>query len=220
MGQGISNRPVLFSDDAAEKTFHNFIRARITWALAFATLLYIQLSVLLPNGWLSEVMRCVQLTTSFMVLTGYFSRAFSCFFVVGRWPEKHNVIALGIELSWFAIFCNSAWALIYRLAGQPSWMVNNDYYTAWSALSAFAATLHIFAPNIMGPAMPKLDQVRFGATAVLGVVLVVVVGFWRPDLGPVAEWLHSVMDEPDWAKRGLLQVLRDAGYLLSWPWAP
>lgn len=180
--------------------------------------MYVQLAVLLPNGWLAEVMRCIQMTTSFMVLTGYFGRAWSCFFVVGRWPEKHNVIALGIELSWFAIFCNSAWAIVHRLSGQPGWMINNDYYTAWSALSAFAATLHIFAPNIIGPALSKLDQVRFGATALLGLVLVVVVGFWRPDLSPVAEWLHSVMDEPDWMKRGIFSVLREGGYLLSWPW--
>jgi hypothetical protein len=214
MGNGVKTFPRSISDDCAERSFYNLARARMTWALALATLGYIGLAILLPNGWLSEVMRCIQLTTSFMVLTGYFNRACSCFFVVGRWPEKHNVIALGIELSWFSIFCNSAWAIFYRLSGQQSWMINNDYYTAWSALSAFAATLHIFAPNIMGPALPKLDRIRFGLTGALGFGLICIVGFWRPDLSPYATWLHSLMDEPEWMKRGLIEVWRSGGSIL------
>jgi hypothetical protein len=94
-------------------------------------------------------------------------------------------------------------------------MINNDYYTAWSALSAFAATLHIFAPNIMGPALPKLDRLRFGLTGALGFGLICVVGFWRPDLSPFADWLHSVLDEPEWMKRGLIEVWRSGGTILK-----
>lgn len=194
-------------DNTVTRSPYNFTRARATWVLLSFAVIYVQLAIFLPNGWLAEVMRCVQITLSFIVLLGYWRPATTCFFVVGRWPEKHNVIALGIEVSWFSIFCNSGWALFYRLSGQQSWMINNDFYTAWTATSAFAATMHIFAPNMFGTGLPSLDKRRFGAAGIFGLILVLIVGFWRPDLTWLANWMHDYISEPDWLLRGLFSRL-------------
>lgn len=162
----------------------------------WAIVSYIYMGSVLSAGWLAEVCRCCQVTLSFIVLMGYWRAATACFFIVGRWPQKQKVIALGIWLSWFSIWCNASWAILFRLSGQPSWMLNNDFYTAWTAVSSFAAALHILAPNLIGPNMPEMDRAKYGSVAALGFTLAIVVGVWRPDLSPIAEFFHVLIMEP------------------------
>jgi hypothetical protein len=191
-------------DDTVVRSPINLLRSRATRASVLVFFVYSQLALILPDGWVAEFMKCVQMTLAFIVVLGYWRPATVCFFVVGRWPEKHNVIALGIEISWFSLFVHSAWSLLYRLSGQQAWMVNNDIYTAWTVASSFAATLHIFAPNMMGQGLPTLDKRKFAAAGALGSLLAVLVGFWRPDLRFVADWMHEHLMSPEWAQRGLI----------------
>lgn len=212
----IGSIPSLYSDDYTDRTILNLFRSRMTRLLLAAFVLYAQLSIWLPAGWLNEAMRCCQATLSFMVLTGYWRRASVCFFVAGRWPETHNVVALGIWISWFSIFVNATWAVVYRLAGQPAWMLNNDYYTAWTMASSFAACLHVFAPNLIGPDLPKMDKIRFAVTGMVGLTMLLVVGIWRPDLSGFAEWMHEHLAEPDWMVNGLWNTIHNPSKVFTY----
>ena len=90
-------------------------------------------------------------------------------------------------------------------------MINNDFYTAWTAASSLAATMHIFAPNMFGQGLPELDRRRFVAAGALGAGLMLVVGIIRPDLSWIADLMRVYLSEPEWMLRGLIRMWMDSG---------
>lgn len=207
---------IYVSDISIPRTTVGFFTSRFTKIIFILINLYVFLAILLPAMWLAEVVRCIQITLSAVVVMGYWKPGTRCFYVSGRWPEKSSVVALGILVSWGSICASASWGLLWRLAGQPPWMVNNDFWTTWTAASSFAASLHIIAPNMVGVGIPEMDRRRYKWASAIGVVLVVVIGFWRPDLSGVAEEVRQWLDEPVWARDGLLRLMQSSHGLLAY----
>ena len=171
-------------------TLRLFANARMTWVLAALIVLYIQTAQLLTNNQSAEVWRCLQISLSFMVIFAYGRQAWGCFQIPdGGWPNKVQLISLGIVLSWGSVFCNGAWGMFWRLSGQPMWMVNNDLYQSWVMFNCIAASLHIIAPNLIGAGVPTIDRVRLGSAFGIAAALVTVITLTRPDL---TDWSEAV----------------------------
>lgn len=170
-------------------------RARMTWVMLAIIAMYLESAHVLNNSQSAEVWRSLQISLSAMVCVAYARRAGRCFTVVGKWPERIELISLGIVLSWASVFCNGAWGVFWRLSGQPEWMVNNDLYQSWVMFNCIAAGLHILAPNLMGQGVPVLDRVRLGAAFGAAMALIAVLAVARPDLRPYADILKEFVAE-------------------------
>lgn len=170
-------------------------RARMTWVVVGILLIYLESATILSNSQSAEVWRSLQISLSAMVCVAYARRAGRCFTVVGRWPERIELISLGIVLSWASVFCNGAWGVFWRLSGQPEWMVNNDLYQSWVMFNCIAAGLHILAPNLVGQGVPVLDRVRLGAAFGVAMALIAILAVARPDLRPYADFLKEFVAE-------------------------
>lgn len=170
-------------------------RARMTWVMFAIIVLYLESAHILTSAQSAEVWRSLQISLSAMVCVAYARRAGRCFTVVGRWPERIELISLGIVLSWASVFCNGAWGVFWRLSGQPEWMVNNYLYQSWVMFNCIAAGLHILAPNLLGQGVPVLDRVRLGAAFGAAMALIAILAVARPDLRPYADILKEFVAE-------------------------
>lgn len=171
------------------------VRARMTWVMLAITFIYLESAYLLTGSQSAEVWRSLQISLSAIVCVAYARRAGRCFTTVGRWPERIELISLGIVLCWASVFCNGAWGVFWRLSGQPAWMVNNDLYQSWVMFNCIAAGLHILAPNLVGQGVPVLDRVRLGAAFGAALALIAVLAVAQPDLSPYADFLKGYVAE-------------------------
>lgn len=161
----------------------------MTWVMMAVITVYVQSAHALSNSQSAEVWRCLQMSLSFMVMFAYANQAGECFTTVGAWPNKVQLISLGIVMSWMSVFFNGAWGTFWRLSGQPPWMVNNDLYQSWVMFNCVAASLHILAPNLIGAGVPTIDRVRLGSAFALAGLLIALLSIVRPDL---SEWSEVV----------------------------
>jgi hypothetical protein len=159
----------------------------------------------MSNEKTAEVWRILQISMSMMVCVAYWNRAMSCFTVVGRWPEKVPLIALGIVMSWASVCSNGLWGMFWRLSGQPAWMVNNDFYQSWVMFNCIAAGLHIIAPNLLGQDVPNVDRARLAGAFGIAFAFILAVSILRPDLAPLSEAIRPYLETGSRADGMLIQ---------------
>jgi hypothetical protein len=155
---------------------------------------YLTSARILSNEKTAEVWRILQISLSFMVCVAYWRNAMSCFLVVGKWPDKVSLIALGIVMSWASVCSNGLWGMFWRLSGQPGWMVNNDFYQSWVMFNCVAAGLHIISPNLLGHGVPNTDRARLAGAFGLAFVLIMAVSVLKPDMAPLSEALRPYLE--------------------------
>lgn len=188
---------------AVEYRADHFLQSRLTWCLAAVIAIYGGLSVYYPIGPLTEVFRVLQMSFALTVVIAYFRNAFNCFFYVGRWPPREDLISLGICAAWASVAANGAWGLLWRLSGQPVWMMNNDWFNSWIALNSCAAVLHILAPNLLGRDVPRLQRGSLIGLWLLTFTAIALVTIARPDAEGLTDYLRVMMEEPEWSMRSV-----------------
>lgn len=92
--------------------------------------------------------------------------------------------------------CGSAiWLLLWRMAGQPAWMVNSDLNGWFLWVITMGCFYSLIAPKDMAKEPPRT---RWGRVAwALGITLVLGYGIvhLRPDITPVVDWLKHRVSE-------------------------
>jgi hypothetical protein len=166
---------------------------------------YLVSARIMSNEKTAEVWRILQISMSMMVCVAYWNRAMSCFTVVGQWPEKVPLIALGIVMSWASVCSNGLWGMFWRLSGQPAWMVNNDFYQSWVMFNCIAAGLHIIAPNLLGQDVPTVDRARLAGAFGIAFAFILAVSLIKPDLAPLSEAIRPYLETGSRADGMLIQ---------------
>ncbi|MGE8128978.1 hypothetical protein ACQKQD_18555 [Methylobacterium sp. NPDC080182] len=92
--------------------------------------------------------------------------------------------------------CGSAiWLLLWRMAGQPSWMVNSDLNGWFLWVISLGCGYSLIAPKDMAKEPPRARWGRvawaFGISLVLGYGII----HLRPDIHPLVDWLKHRVSE-------------------------
>lgn len=83
-------------------------------------------------------------------------------------------MAYGIWVSWGSIVWRTAESLVWRLLGQPPWIINSDltsFYLFWGCVGAAA---HIVKPGELDERIPPRETIRIGV--IVGALVAVGLG--------------------------------------------
>lgn len=115
-------------------------------------------------------------------------------------PEGADFLVVGIVLSFLSHLGQTVYAIVYRLAEAPKWLLNAEVVAPIVLLSMLAATLHVCAPGLIAGEVPRRQRIVFGVWVGLAVLLVGAVLATRPDIGPVIERARPWIG--DWWRTG------------------
>lgn len=163
------------------------LRSRTLWAALLLFSLYWAVARLVPNGPLMEGLHAVRVAICAVVVAAY---APVCLEALARNRiGRVEQLSLGIVIGWGATLLSGLWSLLWRLAGQPAWMVNSDLngFFIWAAI--LGAVLHVTAPGAVDGTVPRrtwtLTGLAFGAGALLAALILT----RRPDVAALVEGL-------------------------------
>lgn len=173
--------------------FRRPILSGILLSLAFFALLAFFIPIM-PR---TEMMRALALGTSAAVGVRYFSVGWRNLFRRDDDMRVESVLAVGIAMLWLAEPLTHMVHFLWRVHGQPSWMVNNDVMALLLYLKIIAASLHILAPPgaIDGRIPPENKWTFIGAIVVGVLVFVAAVSIAEPPVGWL-DWLRPWLEYP------------------------
>lgn len=134
----------------------------------------------------------------FLVLSGWgmvaYWRPFWRALTTRGWPSGELLYAAAVWLFCASYNLNMAVATVWRLSGQPYYVINNALFDFWIVLGVCALTITVTVPNLFGPGVPPSDRLRLGATWMSMFALVFYLVLVQPDLRPVAEAMRPWLD--------------------------
>lgn len=169
------------------------VRSRTLWSALALFALYWPVAWAVPNGPLLEALHTIRIAICLMVVVAY---APICLEALARDRiDRVCQLSLGITIGWGAALLSGLWLLLWRLAGQPAWMLNSDLYGFFIWVAILGAVLHVTAPGAVDGVVPRrtwiLTGAAFGAGALAAVALLVL----RPDIRRVVEHLEPWLRE-------------------------
>jgi hypothetical protein len=141
---------------------------------------------------LAEYTRAVQISLCFAVVISYLPDALRGSFA--RRPSGIQQLILGISCSWISFIGYGAWMLLFRLSGQPSWMLNTDAVNLFSWLAMYGAMLHITAPGAID-GIPRKNMVRLGVAVAIGVFCIFAFGIAQPNVRGLTDRLRPYFED-------------------------
>ncbi|WP_262027555.1 hypothetical protein [Microvirga sp. Mcv34] len=160
--------------------FRGLIRNRIIWAATAAFGVYWILAAIIPNDEWLAFLRSLLLIVSLAVAIAY-SRPV-LFALAHHQYDRVIHLTLGITLGWIATLLSSLWGLIWRISGQPAWMLNNDIVGAFFWLQFLAAVLHLTAPGAVDGKVPTRSWLLVGVTIAGGLGMAIYLAGKSADL--------------------------------------
>ena len=115
--------------------------------------------------------------------------------------DKVSTLILGIWVSWAAVVYRTGESLIWRLLGQPSWLINSDITSAYLALGCLGAICHVAMPDALNEDVPPRRWVQIGAVMGLAIFIGLVV-VYADEIG--AAWRGEPHDRHGGVKANLL----------------
>lgn len=110
-----------------------------------------------------------------------------------RKPIEGQQLTLGIVIVALSLAGGSAWLLVWRLAGQPSWMVNSLTNAFFLWMGAVGYVLHLLAPRPEGHDISWPQHLVLLASLAVAAVVSALVVYVQPDMTGLAEWLRRYM---------------------------
>ncbi|WP_232629176.1 hypothetical protein [Methylobacterium sp. Leaf118] len=117
-------------------------------------------------------------------------------------PDKSDYLILGIWLSFVSHLAQTTYAIIYRLADAPKWLLNAEVVPFIVGVSMVAAILHVAATGGIKEGVPRRSRVALGLGVGCAVIMVGAIIATRPDVAPVIERARPWIG--DWFKTGSL----------------
>ena len=115
-------------------------------------------------------------------------------------PKKSDFLIVGIWLSFVSHLGQTIYAVVYRLADAPAWLLNAEIVPFIVGFSILAAMLHMLATGAIEEGVPHRSRVALGVGVGLAVVVVGAILATRPDIGPVIERARPWIG--DWWRTG------------------
>lgn len=161
------------------------IRGAIWLTVLFLGVGYAIINAFVPNSDMNIAIGVLQASAATMVVYIYGKDAWQA--LKKREPARTDFLIVGIVLAWLSTDGQAILAVLFRLAGMPSWFVNSELYAPIRLLSVVAAVLHVSAPGAVDGLVPRRNRLAMGL-GLGGAVLIVLVLLWqRPDMGPLIE---------------------------------
>lgn len=161
------------------------IRGAIWLTVLFLGVGYAIINAFVPNSDMNIAIGVLQASAATMVVYIYGKDAWQA--LKKREPARTDFLIVGIVLAWLSTDGQAILAVLFRLAGMPAWFVNSELYAPIRLLSVVAAVLHVSAPGAVDGLVPRKNRLAMGL-GLGGAVLIVLVLLWqRPDMGPLIE---------------------------------
>lgn len=162
------------------------IRGRIIAVMAVLSFaVFFAAAMILPPKLLTEMARIIHLSVALAVLVSYGKVGVMAMFK--HHQSGHDILAMGITFSFASHFLYGVWMLIWRLAGQPPWVINSDMTAFLVALATVAGLCYLAAPGSIDGHVPPRNRIMIGAATGVGFLLVTFTMLYPVDLGPLAE---------------------------------
>lgn len=145
--------------------------------LAIGALLF---GTLLDDGELTLALRILQASASAGVVYCYARAAYFAFRV--EEPIGSDYLIVGILLSFFSMFCQAIYSIVYRLLGGPTWMLYSEVAAPFVLISVIAAVLHVTAPGAVDGRVPPKNRITVGICFAIAVACVLTLAATRERL--------------------------------------
>lgn len=161
------------------------IRGAIWLTVIVLALGYGVINAFVPNSDMNIAIGVLQASAATMVVYIYGRDAWIA--MRASHPKRTDFLIVGIVLAWLSTDGQAVLAVMFRLAGMPQWFVNSEIYAPIRLLSVVAAVLHVSAPGAVDGTVPRRNRIAMGI-GLGGAVLLVLVLLWsRPDIGPLLD---------------------------------
>jgi hypothetical protein len=167
---------------------------RSAWALAGVIAFYLLLVKAIPFAPRGTALRGIFLVLSGWGMYAYWRPAWRALTTRDGWPSGPLLYALMVWLFCSSYNFNIAIATVWRLSGQPYYMINNSVFDFWLVLGICALAISISVPNLFGKDVPPQDKLQTGVVWLSMFALVMYLVLARPDLRPFAELMRPWLD--------------------------
>lgn len=116
-------------------------------------------------------------------------------FLTERYPVQAQQLVTGIVVLSIGIVGNGSWLLLWRMANFPEWMLHAEINGFWIWVTLAGFVLMLTAHRAIEDEVPKTDWVRLVVTFSVAIALSAFVGWYSPNLRPVADWLEPYFTE-------------------------
>lgn len=177
------------SDLLAPRFWRMFVLPWVVWAgIAYFT--NDQALILIEN--------IIRVSLAAAVVITYSRECFDVLF--GRQPmNRGSWIAYGIWWGWASVAYAGLQTLVWRLLGQPMWIVNSDISSLGIFMACIGAVGHIAKPGDINDELPRREQIRIGliiggalAVGLTLVYLPVICNAWN---GGESNWMPPRMEK-------------------------
>jgi hypothetical protein len=176
-------------DDTSPET----IKKQIVFATIVLVGTVFMLNFFLPNADLILAERIFQASVAMTVVVVYWPDARAAW--LSESPERGDYLIVGVTLGWCATFCQAMFSVVFRLAGMPLWFTNIDANSLWILMSAISGLLHIVAPGAVDGVVPRRNRIVLGIGMGIGVMVVCIVLWTRPDISDYVEASRFVLED-------------------------
>ena len=167
--------------------------SRTLWCAAALFALYWLAAGLIPNAPLMEGLHAIRISICLVVVVAY---APVCLDSLARERiGRVEQLSLGIVIGWGATLLSGIWSLLWRLAGQPAWMVNSDLNGFFIWVTILGAVLHVTAPGAVDGTVPRRTWILTGCAFGIGALGAAGLLVLRPEVGPAVERLATWVRE-------------------------
>lgn len=95
--------------------------------------------------------------------------------IFGREPMRRDAwLVYGVWVSWCDVLYRTIESLVWRILGQPSWIINSDFTSAYLWFGIIAAISHIIRPGGLNDRVPAREWIRVGV--IIGSAVLVALG--------------------------------------------
>jgi hypothetical protein len=168
----------------------------VIWVSTALYMLFFIVAWKVQNRVIMETLRAFLLAASVAVAIAYSKPAVQAI-MARKMPDLVSQLTLGIALAWATTAVQSAFYMIWRLAGQPAWMVNTDFSAFLLYSLCLAAVLHITAPGAIDGQIPKRNMVALGLAAGAAALIIGLIIVINPDVGAFVEYLKPWLYDPN-----------------------
>lgn len=141
----------------------------------------------------TEWMRAFLITIGLTVVVAYTPGVFK--FLTTTSPVQAQQLTMGIVVAWFGTAMSGIYLLLWRMAGQPAWMVNNDLNGFWLWLQIVGGILHVSAPRSIENEIPRPSWSRLWLALLSGLVLGYAVAILKPDAAGFVDRLRPYISD-------------------------
>ena len=168
-----------------------FLRSNVIFGAILLLGGYWPVAFLAPNHYTIELLRIAQAAIGVTVVTAYMPMALRA--LLSKNPDRVGQLSMGITLGFSSLVFSGLWFLLWRMGGQPAWMLSSEFagFVIW--MSILAGVLHVTAPGAINGMVPRRNLIILGLTMGAAVAIFLLVEWVDPDVGVIVRLVPNFM---------------------------